>query len=257
MTAKVNYRSKRLFFSCVKHIHIIGLGWLGMPLALKLREIGYSVSGSTRNEDTAILLSRHDIAVNAIHEQLPKGHVDVFICTIPPPKDQTTYDLHTALTKLFSQTSATVYYTSSISVYPDVEGTVVEEDALPDHPNSQLEKMYIEAQKNTVILRLGGLYGSTRHPAKYLSGRVGIEKPFAPINLISGEQVIEVIIRMLNDSVSVGTFNVVSDMHPCRKDYYSEQCQKLGIPLPEFNMEDLRLGKTVSSQKLERTIGMF
>lgn len=239
----------------MKRVHIIGLGWLGLPLALRLKSLGHIVSGTTSK------LERRESLINtgglAYSDHLEKVHPtpDIVICTLPPPKDEATIALHKSIAALILQWNAICFYTSSISVYPDLDKIITEEEALLSSSIYELEQLYLRANPKTVILRLGGLFGFERHPAKYLSGRTNVEKPNAPINLVSGDQVVSVVEKLIEKNIHEGVYNVVDENHPTRKDYYSSICRNMLLPEPHFDLTDNRKGKIVSSDKLVNLIG--
>jgi nucleoside-diphosphate-sugar epimerase len=145
-------------------------------------------------------------------------------------------------------------YTSSISVYPDLPQTVAEDDADPLHPIYILEQTYFAHFPTTNILRLGGLYGGERHPAKYLAGKTEVAKPHAPINLVSRDKVIYSIQKTIERKIIAETINVVDDEHPSRIEYYTSKCIEMSLLPPHFASDD-RLGKLVSSDKWHKLIG--
>lgn len=241
----------------MKRVHIIGLGWLGLPLALRLKSLGYVVSGTTSKlERRESLINTGGLAYTDHLEKVqPPPHV--VVCTLPPPKDEATTALHKSIAALILQWNAICFYTSSISVYPDLDKIITEEEALSSSSIYELEQLYLRANPKTVILRLGGLFGFERHPAKYLSGRTNVEKPNAPINLVSGDQVISVLEKLIEKNIQEGIYNVVDENHPTRKDYYSAVCRNMFLPEPHFDLTDERKGKVVSSEKLMNLTGSF
>jgi nucleoside-diphosphate-sugar epimerase len=238
----------------MKKVLVIGCGWLGLPLALKLKDLGYSVSGTTRNEERQKALVSRDIPFFTEAEIPPNLEFDAVVCTLTPPKNELDRAIHAKIASQARGISQFIY-TSSISIYPDIEGTVTEVDEDETSPIYALENIYLQALPQAVILRLGGLHGFNRHPARFLSGRKNVAKPLAPINLVSGLEVISAIELVLRKDINGQIINIVSDDHRSRIEYYSTVCDELGIPRPEFeNTSDG--GKLVDNWKWKQLRNM-
>jgi nucleoside-diphosphate-sugar epimerase len=236
----------------MKKVAVIGCGWLGLPLAIELKAKGYEVYGFARREEVQNILKTNDIVVLPSADSLE--NIDVAICTLTPPKTEEDLELHTKIAQAATDKEVTQFiYTSSISVYPDIEAEVSEDDFDPNHAISQLEATYRGQYPKTTILRLGGLYGGDRHPAKYLSGRASVAKPLAPINLVSRERVIDSILKCIELDIQAEIINVVDKEHPTRVSYYTEICKQLGIAPPMFE-DSVEKGKIVSTKKMEQLL---
>lgn len=236
----------------MKKIAVIGCGWLGLPLALELKSKGYEVFGYARREEIQEILETHQISVLDSPGQL--HDIDVAISTLTPPKSEEDEMVHLQIARAaYNHRLSQLIYTSSISVYPDIDAIVSEEQNDPAHPISKLEGLYSEHFSHTTILRLGGLYGGDRHPAKYLSGRSNVAKPLAPINLVSRERVIHSILQSIDLKIQSEIINIVDPEHPTRIDYYTEVCKELGIAPPAFE-ESVEKGKIVSTKKMEQLL---
>ena len=78
----------------MKSVAIVGLGWLGLPLALHLKELGWCVKGSKQSPDDAQKL--HQLGIETYPFSLsdemkrlpdhirPLFNVDALIITLPP-----------------------------------------------------------------------------------------------------------------------------------------------------------------------------
>lgn len=234
-------------------VAIIGCGWLGMPLSEQLQLQEYKVSGFARREEVKQSLRSKNIELLESPFQL-EGQ-DIVISTITPPKDEQDLAVHTQIAKAASLADVRqLIYTSSISVYPDLPKTVSESEADPFHPIYLLEQTYLSHFPTATILRLGGLYGGERHPAKYLAGKTDVAKPLAPINLVSRDRVIYTIQKTIERKIIGETINVVDDEHPSRIEYYTSKCVEMSLAPPHF-ASDERLGKLISSDKWHKLLG--
>lgn len=272
-------------------ISILGIGWLGFPLAKKLIEFGYEVKGSTTSENKLNLLHANDIQPFQIElsEKEIKGNIKAFlndsefiIIDIPPKLRSNATDNFVEKIKLLTSyieksTVKNVLFVSSTSVYADAFPIAkIDENYIPN-PDSESGKQLLQAEEfllsnenfQTIILRFGGLIGQDRHPIKFLAGKSNVENPDAPVNLIYQEDCIGVICEILNQfHNNIGlrqaqsnnlminrVINAVAPQHPTRKDYYTKKALELNLPLPTFAENSESKGKIISSKKLENILG--
>jgi len=225
-------------------ISIVGLGWYGSPLAVELQKAGHTISGSTRSDEKIAQFKSQNIYAEAIScPQVPSKKLltaEIVILNIPP------FDEELDWFKSFPWDSKTwIIFISSTSTYP-----------VPDSKSGML----LKAQEDWVqghfekwtILRFGGLYGAKRHPGKYLSGRKNLAGRLWPVNLVHLDDCIGVTKTVIDQNIHNKLLHVVSDDHRTKEEFYSEYCQKEGLPLPEFDLTDLSVGKTVPNDELKK-----
>jgi nucleoside-diphosphate-sugar epimerase len=272
-------------------ISIVGIGWLGFPLARKLIEKGYNVKGSTTSENKLDLLKANNIQPFQIELSENKiiGNIkgfledsEILIIDIPPklrsnPTENFVEKIKILTSYIEKSTIKNVVFISSTSVYADVFPIVeINENFIPN-PDSESGKQLLETENillsnsnfQTTILRLGGLIGEDRHPIKLLAGKNNLENPDAPVNLIHQYDCIGIIIEMLtrvertgvskqvqHDSVVVNNIlNAVAPYHPTRKEYYTKKALELNLSLPTFAENTESKGKIISSEKLKNILG--
>ncbi len=262
----------------VKTISVLGCGWFGLPLAVRLVRSGFQVNGSTTTPEKRRLMNEHGIAdylisLNPGLQAEPDAgsffDADAVILNIPPgrknPHTASRYRLmlDNLMPHLTSSAVSLVIFVSSTSVYGDDGKVVFEEDAGKGEL-SESGSVLLEAEKTlmsksefaTTILRFGGLYGNDRHPARYLSGRSGLNNPEGPVNLVHLEDCIRVTERIIRKQTANEIFNVVCDEHPNRKTYYTEMCRRLGLKKPQFDAQsESDTWKQVSNKKLKSELG--
>ncbi len=259
-------------------ISILGIGWLGFPLAKKLIEIGYEIKGSTTSENKLDELKTNDIQPFQIElsENEIIGNIENFlneseiiIIDIPPklrnnPTENFVEKIKLLITAIEKSTVKNVLFISSTSVYADAFPILeIDENTIPN-PDSESGKQLLETENmllsndnfQTTILRFGGLIGEDRNPIKFLSGKENIKNPDAPINLIHQDDCIGIIYEILNQ-VQNGNivFNAVAPQHPTRKDYYTQKAIENKLPLPIFDDSKNSVGKLISSKKIEAILG--
>lgn len=242
---------------------IVGCGWVGRKLGEKLIDDGYTVYGTTRSSSNFSDLN--EIGVKPVKLDLPAASpseihlpdVDSVLISISPGRGENRSEYPTVigqLSRVLAQRNAQVMMYSSTSAYGNATKEVTETDASPDRNSDNAivaaEGELLEHIPEAVILRLCGLYGEDRHPAKYMAGRTDIAGGDAPVNLVHRDDVIQVTQRIIAENIRGEIFNVCSGSHPSRSEIYTVIAERLGLEKPTF-AEGGADGKTVSSQKLK------
>ncbi|UQD55678.1 SDR family oxidoreductase [Flavobacterium sp. K5-23] len=262
-------------------ISILGCGWLGLPLAQVLIKNGYSVKGSTTSVEK--LSTLEEIGINPFlleldSENTPDTTSDflegskTLIIAIPPKlrgknkdySDSNNNSFVNKITRLLpfikQSTVENVLFISSTAVYGDANDLITEQSIpIPvTESGKQLlaieQLLLVESHFKTTVLRFGGLIGKDRHPARFMAGKENLDNPEAPINLIHQEDCIGIILKILETNSWGKTFNAVTPFHPSREVYYTQKALENGLVPPKFNHENLSTGKTVLSDKLEKTL---
>jgi nucleoside-diphosphate-sugar epimerase len=216
-----------------KTIGIAGAGWLGLPLALRLKHGGYNVFAIGQNPAKAKPIEALGIPYNLVNysaQEIDPTPCETLICCIPPCDN-----LHDILRHLMALTTPSYFiFSSSISVYHQTNGLVDEQDdAAGNRQLIEAEQWLTRQETPTAILRYGGLIGDDRHPAKVFSGKTALPNGSAPVNLIHRSDILNFIDSMIPVKLS-GTFNLVFPDHPTRKKYYEQQCITRGLTPCEF-----------------------
>ncbi len=181
--------------------------------------------------------------------------VDLLIITIPPKLKNPDVCFKKLLKKIEDSAIKQIIYTSSISIYGSQSGEIDETfKSSPKSKNAEqislIEKLLLDSKNfKTSILRLGGLIGKNRHPAKYLSGKV-INHPNELINLVHLDDCIALITKIISCKPQTQIFNVVNPYHQEKGIYYSTCCEKLNLPLPIIKDEKAFNAKKISSKKI-------
>ena len=265
-------------------ISILGCGWLGLPLGKFLVEKGHAVKGSTTSEDKISLLSSvgiepfvikfspqmeagqsSDYRLTALNTDNGKGlpyyvsqflDSEILIICIPPRAGKFGEDFHiqqirSLIQYLPSSSIKSIIYTSSTSVYPELNREMTEDDeVLENHALIQVENLLKTLPQNVTILRCGGLMGGERIPAKYFAGKT-INTGKIPVNYVHQEDIIQIITMILEKGFWCETFNVVSPEHPLREEIYLKNCADLGFEKPIFEEATQQIPfKIISPQKL-------
>jgi nucleoside-diphosphate-sugar epimerase len=236
----------------MQKISIIGLGWIGLPLAKILQEKGHQVSGSTTTAEKANLLLKERIhTIQFSLDPYPSGlgfqqlfKSETLVINIPP---RSRYDggekyleqLKFLKDLLSSSAIKKVVYVSSTGVYPDEnkESSYTEHDTLnlenTGNPNLWKAEKYLQenlSQKLSII-RFGGLLGDDRIPGKYFSGKENVTG-HTGVNFIYRLDAARLIAYVIENELWGETINGVAPMHPRRKEIYEKNARELGIAPP-------------------------
>ncbi len=252
-----------------KQISILGCGWLGLPLALKLIKNDFSINGSTTTSSKLQLLQNHQIhpflislEANEIAGNINKflENSEILIIDIPPKlrydkSENFVSKIQNLIPYIEISAIKKVIFVSSTSVYNDDNLEVDETTILNPKTESgkQLmtcENLFLTNKKfKSTIIRFGGLVGGSRNPANFLAGRKNIENPDAVINFIHQDDCIGIIEKVIVNNIYNEIFNGVAPFHPSRKNYYFQKAFEMNLALPEFDTSKPSVGKIVSSQK--------
>jgi len=251
-------------------IAIVGFGWLGTPLGQQLVEKGYKVVGTTRNVEKIAQLASINLEAsywnsrenNPILAEEIVSDTAFCILNFPPGKVNyiKEYGEHLlCVAKQFSEKTHFIFV-STTGVYPEhirdakEDAFTWEENASTNHIAYAEQILHAYLQDRLTIIRMAGLIGPNRHPAKFFAGLIGIPNGNQPVNLIEQKDSIQVIIQVILKNYWGKIVNACADDHPTRKDYYTNACEKFGFELPEFIEEGE--GKIVNNDKSKLELGM-
>ena len=204
----------------MKTISILGVGWLGKPLAQTLQ-------------------TKHKIKTSIREKGVIQGDefylCDVLIISLPP-RGEYLQNIAAILENTHKNTK--IILLSSTSVYsqkPQGRTQTLGEDALKSsHPNY-------------LILRLGGLMGYDRVAGKYTQGKE-VESD-AYTNYIHRDDIINIIDALLMLEIKNETFNLVCPTHTPKKEVYENNAKLFNFDETTF-LSPMIKGKKISSKKI-------
>jgi nucleoside-diphosphate-sugar epimerase len=255
-------------------IHIMGLGWLGLPLAETLMRSGAKVSGCVTTVEKQRQLQRQSIDTDVfelykpIEEQLAGNKTlasrfknATLILNIPPGRRSLNKDMFitciiTLIDYAMDHGLHKLIFVSTTSVFGEIGGVVDNETALLAKTESGKAHQVIEAHlashyvSRSNILRPTGLVGPNssdvlsalrtlptnimRHPIYSLCHKTDIPNGNDPVNLVHQFDVIQAIVALLTKDTTSHAFNLCSIEHPSRQEYYQWCAEKLSLPIPTF-----------------------
>ncbi|MFT6751357.1 MAG: nucleoside-diphosphate-sugar epimerase [Candidatus Azotimanducaceae bacterium] len=212
---------------------IIGLGWLGSPLARHFVDAGDIVAGTTRGQGKSVV--HEQIGVTAYLYDLYHSDINVLpesaitnanvIINIPPGRRDFSPTLFVQKMRILfdyiiQYHAKHICFISTTSVFGGHAGRITNSSLF--HPNTASGKVHaelelylksiaLESSKNKdmqprlqiSVLRLAGLVGADRHPITSLSGKSDISLGKNPVNLIHQEDVIRVICALLSSTENI------------------------------------------------------
>ena len=230
---------------------IVGLGFVGTPLAESLHAKGHSVIGLTHSEASAERLKEETSSADV--RQADVSQLDSLRQAVPEPVD---WIIHCAssgrggpdkyrsvyrdgvanLQELCPQ--ARLLYTSSTSVYAQVAGELVDEDS-PAKPDRETGQILREAEKlalasGGVVTRLAGIYGPGRSfiLLKYLNGTAVIEGDGGRyLNQAHVADIVSALCHLI-ESNATGIYNVVDSTPQTQREIFQALADRFEGDLP-------------------------
>lgn len=238
----------------MKKVAIIGLGWLGMPLAMSLVARGWQVTGSKTSQDgveaarmcgiDSYLLHLDPTLVCEAHDLDALMSVDALVLTLPARRSGAGEDFYMqAVQEIVDSALAyripRIIFTSSTSVYGNPGGIVKE--TTPRNPATASGRVLKELEDwlhnlpgtSVDILRLAGLVGPARHPGRFFAGKTAPDADQG-VNLVHLEDVIAAITLLLQSPKGGHIYNLCAPMHPSRGVFYPAMARQLGLEPPVF-----------------------
>lgn len=262
----------------MKKVAIIGLGWLGMPLALSLMARGYQVLGSKTTADgveaarmcgiESYLLQLQPQLVCDSEAQEALFNVDALVLTLPARRSGEGDDFYfQAVQQVVDSALAhgvpRIIFTSSTSVYGEGEGRVSESSPLVPVSASGRVLKALESWMHSLpgtevdIVRLAGLVGPQRHPGRFLANKTQLTNGHDGVNLVHLEDVITALTLLLDAASGGHIYNLCAPGHPTRAVFYPQMARQLGLTPPEFLAEGSSgPGKLVDGSLICRELGL-
>jgi len=249
-------------------------------------ELGWSVSALTRNPQKvaeAKDLGLHTVQGN-LHEsgwwdELPGNFDHVVNCvgaaspSIDGYRDSYLKGMHSVLGWIKQNGSRVnnLVFTSSSSVYPQTDGSLVNEKSDTSGVsergqilvNAEQACLHASAElaKRRSVIRFSGLYGPGRHLLvdKIRRGDPMSGCPQRILNLIHRDDAATALLAILEaeDSVDGGIFNACDGQHATRGEIANWVADRVGVQAPEFigASEDHGPNRRVENSKIKKVFG--
>lgn len=245
---------------------LIGHGYLGQAVARVFHESGWEVIPVTLSGGDGSLAC--DVSDLAAVGKLPKADFMVHCAASGRGGAEAYQRVYVEgcrnLTECFP--GVPLLFTSSTSVYAQIDGSVVTEESLanPDRETGQLllEAESIVLAAGGIVARLAGIYGPARSVIlrKFLSGEAVIEDGGSRfLNQIHRDDAARAIFLLATSGTRGAVFNVSDSTPLSQRSSYEALSQLFERPLPRSGPRDMNrkrgwTHKQVSNEKL-RSIG--
>jgi nucleoside-diphosphate-sugar epimerase len=146
-------------------------------------------------------------------------------------------------------------FVSATSVYG--EGDITEDaqkEAQSPRANVLIEcESALKGMKRDVsIVRPSGLVDEARHPANFLKGLARSSGARTPVNLVHTRDAAYFILHLIANGLFGGDFNLASDDHPGREEFYTRAMRAKGIAPPVWDDEG-SVHRVISNDKSKKT----
>ena len=255
-------------------ITLCGCGWLGKHFARSASSM--KILGTTRSENNVPEL--RDLGVSPFLYALGDDPLELatqsgnnaVILNIPPGRRKTldesfVTNMKQLMSSLLNAGASKLIFISTTSVFGDAEGELDTTAAVSPVTDSgkahcELEKFLIEMERpNIHVLRLSGLVGPDRHPAKYLAGKER-NKGEQAVNLVHIDDVVSALQAILacGSNQPGALMQLCAINHPRRDEYYTWACEKLGLEAPVFTANGSKGtgGKKILSEMYWNMLGL-
>ena len=240
----------------MKAITILGTGWLGLELALDLKQ-KYKIKVSSRTAEKIKIYEDEGLASYILNEDNLDSleqllETNYLFINFPPSKFN---DYVSFLSKIYNHKSIKniqkIIFISSTSIYPNIQGLFDEEYEIKESSSKLVfEAENLIKEKSDVIFRVAGLVGGSRYFGKRSANKV-VEYPKTPINFVHRNDVIEATKFVIENDIN-GIFNLCSKNHPTKEEIYSFNSKKYDFEKPIFLDNKEFLNRLIDGSKIEK-----
>lgn len=259
----------------MKKVAIVGLGWLGMPLAMALTARGWQVTGSKTTPDgvDAARMCGIDSYLLTLTPELNCDsdaldtllNVDALVITLPARRSGDGDDFYRqAVQEIVDSALAHaiphIIFTSSTSVYGNAPG--IKNEHSPRVPVTHSGKVLNVLEDwlhnlpgtSVDILRLAGLVGPGRHPGRFFAGKTASDGSHG-VNLVHLDDVVAAIALLLQTPKGGHIYNLCAPHHPTREEFYTQMARELGMAPPRFEGGSGAKGKVIDGSSICNALG--
>ncbi|HMR19414.1 MAG TPA: NAD-dependent epimerase/dehydratase family protein [Sphingobacterium sp.] len=240
-------------------ILILGCGWVGEEFAQKMAQEGAELwVTTTSSDDKAARLEKLGYHVQCVDFDcepdilaLPTSF-DYVLTSIPATSRHSVEVLSKRFVRVRALIDALTYrkhiFLSSVGIYPDQNGVFDERYTVELNDRLHDAEQIMQASPNTVIYRLGGLFGKNRVFARYFANKICTTGDQLA-NFVHVDDVVQLIYLGFHDLYETGIYNVVCPLHPRKKDVILASALKYHCDMPsQFEPKDNFQKKVVSDK---------
>lgn len=250
------------------HILIVGCGYVGTRLALRLRD-SFAVTAVVRSQEKARALEQQGIAAVALDldrvrlgAHVPERLDQLATFYLAPPPTQGESDLRLdRFLQLATVPPKSFVYMSTTGVYGDTKGALVDESS-PVAPLSDRGRRRVSAEEMTrvwcterrvrrVVLRVPGIYGPGRLPLERLRTREPAVHPDEAgiSNRIHVDDLVSACVASALNPEARGVYNVTDGNSVSSTEFLDRVAHFASLPPPpRVSMDEAQL--TFSAERL-------
>ncbi|MDD2897053.1 MAG: hypothetical protein PHG81_13670 [Aliarcobacter sp.] len=240
----------------MKTFTILGAGWLGLELAIRLKD-KYKVKVSLRNEEKVNIYTNLAFSSYILNEY-NLSYLDELLDTnylfinYPPSKFD---DYLGFLEKIYKHEKILniekIIFISSTSIYPNIEG-FFNEDFIIKNPTKKnvFDGENIALNKSNIIFRVSALLGENRVAGFRLANKI-VDFPKTKINFVHRNDVINATLFSIENDIN-GIFNLSSFQHPTKEELYSFNADKYSFDRPIFLENNGSINRIIDGSKIEK-----
>lgn len=235
------------------NITFIGLGWLSKAAAIHFHKLSYKVKATKR---TAEKLDDVEVFSWSLSENFPKEAISENIVISIASRTHELQHYEQLFNNLCSHQPKNILLISTTSVYGNRRGLLDENadlsELIDENIHLQISTLFQKYFPSGVVLRLAGLVGPARNPAKFLAGKINVADPGLTVNMVHQIDVIRAIESCINNKAS-GIYNVCASNHPTRKEFYTKLAVHHKLEAPIF-VEDVpsEIIRIIDNSKIKR-----
>lgn len=252
-------------------ILVIGAGWLGTQLATQLKADGHELWLSSRNVTKSSVVAEQfgHFVLDLAQSVRPTTELEslfkdaLIICTVPASRtdgDGYTRAVAQLATLMKNCGALACIHLSSTGIYEGLTGEVDEQTELL-LTDARIEVLAAAEQLiNKAVpcctLRLAGLIGPGRHPARFLSGKQAGLADVA-VNMVHSSDICAAVSAIVQQKLWPELFNLSSPAFCSKAEFYLTACELASLPAPEFEPKNTAAapGRRVLSAKSQKIAG--
>jgi shikimate kinase/nucleoside-diphosphate-sugar epimerase len=253
------------------NVLVIGCGYVGARVADFLHQAGHTVTGVTRSAQTAEALAKTmpcpvlpaDVSDTASLRQLASRIAPPDIVLHCASSSRGGPDMYRRvflegcrnLAEIFPR--AKIIFTSSTSVYPQTDGSLVteESDASPERETSRIlrEAEDFVIAHHGIAARLAGIYGPSRSAVlkNFLEGKSSVDggNDGRWLNQIHRDDAARALAHLASSSPE-GVFNVTDDTPLTQRACFEHLARRFGRPVPPAAPPDTQRKRASTSKRV-------
>ena len=235
-------------------ILVIGAGWLGTQLATQLKADGHELWLSSRSatKSSAVAEQCNHFVLDLGQSIRPDAELSalfkdaIVICTVPASRSDGegyTRALAQLATLMKLSGSLACIHLSSTGIYEGLSGDVSENSPL-QLADPRIELLAVGEQLLRVAvpcctLRLAGLIGPGRHPARFLSGKQAGAADVA-VNMVHSSDICAAVSAIVRQQLWPELFNLSSPQFCSKAEFYLTACELASLPAPVFEHSSIQ-----------------